>query len=64
MKLVDDRTQECKDCGDYWFNGLYVSGTKCPRCGSSNTFFTGENGVAKDIKHRQRKEQPRSDEGK
>lgn len=48
--MTDMRTQECEKCGSYWFNGAYRTGTLCPDCGSDKTRFTGETGVAKDLR--------------
>lgn len=59
---IDDKTQECRACGHYWFNGVCRTGTKCPDCSSMDTFFTGENGLAMDLTDRQRSVVPRAKE--
>lgn len=50
-----EKTQECRKCGTYWFNGACRTGVACPRCNSTDTFFTGEFGLASDVKTFRRK---------
>lgn len=59
-----NETQECRDCGNYWFNGICRSSVACPTCGSLNTFYTGEIMKAKDVKRLNRKKVSCADSAK